>query len=121
MSREDDIEFQKVFMEGLVPSLEGSALAVSICPTSPDRLDAKFCTELGAMIMLNKPILAVLAPGQEVPGKLAAVADRIIHVDLTSPEGPDLVGREIKAWIDEQEAQEALDQLPLDERIRNGL
>lgn len=103
MSTEEDIEFQTIFIEDLVPKIEGSSIAVSLCPTN--ELDGKFCTELGAMIMLNKPILAVLEPGAEVPGKLALVADRIIHADLATDEGRQTITREIRAFVDDMEAK----------------
>jgi hypothetical protein len=101
VSREDDIEFQKVFMEGLVPRIEGSAIGVSICPTSPDRLDAKFCTELGAMVMMDKPIIAVLGPEAATPVKLSKIADKIIYADIETAEGQQKITREIKEFLDE--------------------
>jgi hypothetical protein len=39
----------------------------------------KFAVELGFSIMLDKPIIAVVAPGTQVPGKLVAVADEIVE------------------------------------------
>lgn len=80
--RDEDREFQKAVMEGLVPKVEGSSICISICPQDEEsKIDAKFCTELGVMIMLDKPIIAVVAPGAEVPGKLELVADKIVTTD----------------------------------------
>ncbi len=51
-------------------------MTVSLVPKGP--ADMKFAVELGLSIMLDKPFIAVVAPGQEVPAKLRAVADRIV-------------------------------------------
>lgn len=92
MSTEDDIQFQKVVMEGLVPKVEDSSFCVSICPTTEEsRIDAKFCVELGVMIMLDKPIIAVIAPNAPLPRKLELVADKIVHADITTDAGRELL------------------------------
>lgn len=83
MSYEEDRAFQQAVSEGLVPKLENSSFAVALCPIEgPHKVDAKFAVELGAMIMLDKPIIAVVAPGTTVPRKLEQVADKIIFADL---------------------------------------
>jgi hypothetical protein len=92
MSTEDDIQFQRVVMEGLVPKVQDSAFCVSLCPTDEsNRIDAKFCVELGVMIMLDKPIIAVIAPGAPLPRKLELVADKIVHADITTDAGRELL------------------------------
>lgn len=82
----EDREFQRVVTEGLVPKLKESAVAVAICP-SEEGVDAKFCVELGAMIMLDKPIVLVRPNAREIPPKLRLVADHIIEADITTEEG----------------------------------
>ena len=83
MSYEEDRAFQQAVSEGLVPKMENSAFAVALCPTEgPHKVDAKFAVELGVMIMLDKPIIAVVAPGTTVPEKLKLVADKIIVAKL---------------------------------------
>lgn len=88
---DDEREFQRVVNEGLVPKLEGSNLCVALCPDEDSGLDAKFCVELGAMIMLDKPIIAVVGPGRTVPAKLLLVADKIVHAEIVTPEGEALL------------------------------
>jgi hypothetical protein len=61
----------------LVPKLRDSSCTVSLVPTGST--DVKFAVELGFSIMLDKPIIAVVAPGTQVPGKLVAVADEIVE------------------------------------------
>lgn len=67
----------------LVPKLRESALTVSLVPRGDS--DVKFAVELGMSIMLDKPIIAVVAPGAKVPDKLVQVADLIVEGDVTDP------------------------------------
>lgn len=90
--KDEDVEFQKAVMTGLVPRMAESTFAVAVCPQDEDNyVDAKFCTELGVMIMLDKPILAVCAPGGKIPPKLELVADKIVHADIGTDEGQALL------------------------------
>jgi hypothetical protein len=65
----------------LIPKIDQSAIAISLVPGG-NKTDVKFAVELGFMIMLDKPIIAVVAPGAKVPRKLAKVADEIVEGDL---------------------------------------
>ena len=90
---EDERTFQRVVKEGLVPKVDSAA--VCVIPNVPDvdgstkaaDLDVQFAVQLGVMIMLDKPILVVKEPGQEVSKKLLGVADLVVEADLTSDEG----------------------------------
>jgi hypothetical protein len=76
--------------EEMVPKLAGSAVVISIVPGDPEDLDLKFCVELGASIMLGKPIVATVFGDRAVPPKLAAVADEIVHLpEGATPDGSD--------------------------------
>lgn len=70
----------------LVPMIEGSSIGLSIVPRNPEDVDIKFAVELGLMIMLDKPIIMVIAPNQIIPEHLRRVADDIVVHD---PEHPD--------------------------------
>lgn len=87
---EEEREFQRVVNEGLVPKMEASAMCISLLPPEGMRLDAKFCVELGAMIMLDKPIVTLVTPGETVPPKLALISDHIIYADLRTDEGQEI-------------------------------
>ena len=79
---ENDPEFQewkKDVEENLVPAMRKSAICVSLAPSGDT--DAKFAVELGMMIMLEKPIVLVIEPGQYVPAKLRLIADEIVEAD----------------------------------------
>jgi hypothetical protein len=66
----------------LVPMIEQSSVGISLVTKS--EVDIKFAIELGLMIMLDKPIIAVVLEGAAVPPKLAKVVDAILY------DGPDL-------------------------------
>lgn len=64
-------------IDELVPMIRDSAVTVSLTPDGPS--DVKFAVELGLSIMLDKPIIVVLMPGRKIPGKLVAMADRVVE------------------------------------------
>ena len=75
-------EFAERAITKLVPMVDESAYCVALVPRKPEDFnDIKFCIELGMMIMMDKPIVFVIAPGTKVPEKLIKVADRIIELD----------------------------------------
>ena len=65
--------------------IESSAFVMSLVPSG--EVDIKFAVELGISIMLDKPIVAVVMPGAEVPEKLRAVADEVVEADVDLEEG----------------------------------
>jgi hypothetical protein len=89
-------EFEKHVREGLFPKIDGSAVFVSICPIRENNTpDVKFCVELGAAIMYDKPIVAIAPVGWTIPGKLQAVADHIITADIATQAGRERVTKEL--------------------------
>lgn len=68
---------QRVAAE-LFPKVGSSAVTISLVPSGAS--DVKFCVELGATIMFDKPIILVIRPGQQLPAKLVAVADEIVEM-----------------------------------------
>ncbi len=95
----DDVRFQKIVMEGLVPKVAESAVAVSIVTNDEQYVDAQFCVELGVMIMLDKPIFAVVDPKVPVPDKLRRVADEICIADISTEDGRIEVGQRMQAFM----------------------
>lgn len=87
----DNPEFRayaKRCRETLEPMVKGSHVAVSIVPPRADQVDVKLAVELGYMILLDKPIIAIIPPGTPVPLKLAKVADEIVEGDMRDPTMP---------------------------------
>lgn len=72
-------------LDEMVPKVKGSSVVVSLVPNPESITDMKFAVELGVSVMLDKPIIAVVAPGRPVPKKLEAVADLLIEGDIADP------------------------------------
>lgn len=72
------------FKENVAPKMKESAYVMSLVPGTPD---VKFAVELGYAIMLDKPIIAVVAVGSTPPERLVRVADAILEGDITTEEG----------------------------------
>lgn len=66
-------------MNEVVPKMADWAVTVALIPKGDT--DIKFALELGMSIMMDKPIIAVVATGAAVPAKLVAVADAIVEDD----------------------------------------
>lgn len=78
-------EYEKHCRETLEPMVSDSAVCMSLVPPT-DGVDPKFAVELGYMIMLDKPIIAVVSAGRKVPLKLVKVADEIVEGDIGDPD-----------------------------------
>ena len=78
--------FVEHFRRDALEKMTDSAFVMSIVPTEGG-LDVKFAVELGAAIMLNKPIMAIVQPGATVPDKLRLVCEEIVEADLDLEEG----------------------------------
>jgi hypothetical protein len=74
-------------LDNMVPALDNSGFVVSISPTHGIG-DVKYWVELGASIMMDKPIIVVAVAGAELPEKLKAVADEVVYL----PEGVNPAG-----------------------------
>ena len=73
--------------ESLEPIVRDSAVAISLYSGS---VDPKLALELGYMVLLDKPIIAVVSPGAKAPAKLIAVADEILEL---APDDPSFAER----------------------------
>jgi hypothetical protein len=66
-------------LEEMVPKMDSSAFVISLVPA--DRTgDVKFWVELGASIMMGKPILIVAVGDQQLSDKLLKIADEVVYV-----------------------------------------
>ena len=81
-----DEAFIAAVLDDLVPKISESIMTMSLVPDSKD-IDVKFCVELGVSIMLDKPIVALVHKGIEVPPKLAKILDaQIEYLDSDTPQ-----------------------------------
>lgn len=80
----------------LIPKLKVTSMTVSICPGGEaEEFDVKFAVELGASIMLNKPIIVAVPPGVTVPERLVRVADEIVELTAMNDETGVRIGEAI--------------------------
>lgn len=79
--------YAKKAREQLAPMMADSAIAVSVYDGG--EVDPKMAIETGYMVLMDKPIIAVVTPGCKVPGKLALVADEIVELSLDDGSFPE--------------------------------
>jgi len=76
--------YEKRCREELLPMMKNSAIMMSLVPKDA-KPDVKFAVELGFMVMLDKPIIAMIPSGTKCPLKLAKIADEIVEGDIDDP------------------------------------
>jgi hypothetical protein len=81
MSRHDRAwrDFSKSFREDGLPKIMSSAVCLSLYSGDGSDFDVKQATELGAMLLLDKPLILVCRSGTSLPTHLARAADVVIE------------------------------------------
>jgi hypothetical protein len=92
-------EFAEHFRRDALHKIDSSAFVMQLVPRG--EVDVKFALELGASIMLDKPMLAVVMPGAHVPARLRRCVDVIIEADLDTTEGQRIVALAIAEFRDD--------------------
>jgi hypothetical protein len=82
----------------LIPALSGTRVVISVVPEG--RINIKFAVELGVSILLDKPLMVVVAPGTRLPDKLVKVADMIVEAHIATPAGRQAVREAADRFID---------------------
>lgn len=85
--------------EHTAPAMQSSAFVMSLVP-SDGKADVKFAVELGLTIMMEKPMVVVAEPGQHVPQKLLDIADLVVRVSMSDPDGPRQMALKLKEFMD---------------------
>ena len=98
--RESWNEFVEHFRRDALEKMTESAFVAQLVPDK-DGFDVKFAVELGAAIMLDKPILAIVIPGAEMPLKLRLIADVVVEADLDTEEGRQAISRAIQKFVNQ--------------------
>ena len=84
-------EFVTHVREDSIAKMVDSAIIMHLSPPRPDDvdLDIRYCVELGASLLLDKPIIVIVLPGREdaVPERLRRAADAVVRVDLDTETG----------------------------------
>jgi len=87
---DDEIERHPFFQHArnsTFPMIEGAYNALMILDGGKPH--PKFCLELGAAIMFDKPILLLVLPGVEIPLGLRTIANKIVEVADNDPKSPE--------------------------------
>lgn len=99
------IEFVRHHREHSIKAMSESSIVMHLAPPGEmtwDNFDVKYALELGASILMGKPILVVAMRDRDIPPKLFAVADAIVtDIDLDTQAGQDRIAYAIKSLIDE--------------------
>jgi len=83
-----------------VEKIAGTDIFLTMLPPEEYQTDVKFAVELGLSIMMNKPIIAIVMPGREIPEKLRLVADFVLEADIDTAAGQAaLQGVMGEAWL----------------------
>ena len=80
-------KWKKYQEENVFPNISNSDIFVSLVPTKG--IDAKAAVEVGAAILLDKPIIALISPGTQISEKFAKVVDKFVEFN---PEDKELSG-----------------------------
>lgn len=95
-------ELQTSANKGLFPKLRASGAFISRYDADMQgNYNVQACLELGAMILMGKPLVLVVEPGATLPPKLTLIADRIIEADLDTEAGRLKLQEGIKAFLEE--------------------
>ena len=74
------------FRRNSLQELAQSAVCLSLYSGDGSDFDVKQATELGAILLLDRPMILLLAPGARVPTRLAKAADFVIEEwDIDNP------------------------------------
>ena len=81
--KSDDFLFWADTMRArLIPKMKNSANVLMIAPDMNTSFDIEFALQIGASILLEKPLILLVHRGRKIPPKLLAIADRVIETNL---------------------------------------
>lgn len=63
----------------IIPKMRGSAFCVTV--VTPHGIDPYLCLQLGACLLLEKPLLILALGGVWIPARVRALADAIVEGD----------------------------------------
>lgn len=73
-----DRDYERKVLDKLVPQIEKSNIVMTLYTGS---IDAKIALETGVAVLLEKPILLVIAKGVEIPSHLLRIVSGIVTYD----------------------------------------
>lgn len=72
-------DYSEAFRRDVLPQLLSSGAAVSVWDGDQTDLDVQQATEIGAMLLLGRPLLLVCVPGAVIPDGLRRAADEVVE------------------------------------------
>jgi len=87
-------DYSERFRKETLPKILDSAVFLAI---GTEELDVKMATELGAALLMDKPLLLVVPPGRRIPERLRRAADIVVdNWDATSPDAQERFAEALK-------------------------
>lgn len=74
-------EYVEHFKKNVFPQQRETDIMVTLYSGDGADFDVKQATELGAMLLMDKPLILVQLPGAKIPTRLARAADVIVPSD----------------------------------------
>lgn len=71
--------------QNMLPKMRDSAMSLVI-GCDPEDVDIKLCLEVGAAVLMDKPLLIVVPPGRKISAGLRRVATEVVELDISKPE-----------------------------------
>jgi hypothetical protein len=76
-------KYLKRFADEVLPMIES---AITLIITPGGHPDPKICLELGASLLLDKPLILIVTRGRTIPARLRRLADAIVEGDIGEPD-----------------------------------
>jgi hypothetical protein len=92
---------QKAAREDLVPRMLLSENVIMLQPDNSVDFDVAFAVEIGASIMLDKPLILIVDRGRTPYPRLARIADKVINVDMSTEEGREAAHKAVSQYLDQ--------------------
>lgn len=96
-------EFQKFaadFRKRTLPKIKQSAHMMVIGPVA-GTFEIEMATQIGAAILLDKPLVVVAPKGRAVGEKLKRIADHVIEADMETEAGREEAMARLRAWLNQ--------------------
>jgi hypothetical protein len=92
------LELSENFRKNGLPKIMSSSIFLQIYSGDGTDFDVKQAMEMGAMLLLDKPLIIICPAGRKIPTRLARAADYIIEDwDATSTDSQERLSAAIKA------------------------
>lgn len=87
--------YAREFRENALGKIAGAGSCILSYPRNIEDIDVRQATELGALLLLDKPLILLTMPGSRPPDRLLRLADEVIEIE--DADDPTLPGRLVAA------------------------